>query len=400
MYRASTEGRNTQSVGLVIDRSDTAPETRSAKLIPNTFQNVRATPAISSSRNPVIDIARGLLILLMSNTHALTLTGINDKHFFYSDLWLPNGWATITFILLSGFSVAFLEGNGKADSMSQRRLYRRALNLIMIMICTNLLFSTMRYVLSGQSAGTALGGATADFFAPEEWTISAILLPTAIMLCVASYFIDKIRTHALLAFAGVLSAQFLCRILTEGSRSGEYSALFDLMFISGLGGFPIVPLLLNGLLGLTLGIVFSTDPALFKRLLCYGLLIQFTLFVASSEFMMSSSNPLIAAVHRSIGSLGFFSCIYLGAMALSKKMDSKAQGFFLTIGKYALMAFILHRVLLQGLSFTFDRLGIGAMGLEAAYALLLTSTMLGVWGVCVARDRFKFVDLKFRKLAM
>ena len=54
------------------------------------------------NRIRTIDLCRGLLFIFMMNTHALTIAGVPSSHWLFSDFWLPNGWATLVFVVLSG----------------------------------------------------------------------------------------------------------------------------------------------------------------------------------------------------------------------------------------------------------------------------------------------------------
>ena len=59
----------------------------------------RSGPPIQQ-RVSLIDVTRGLLFLLMTNTHALLLSKVSVDSFWHSAYWLPHGWATVCFILM------------------------------------------------------------------------------------------------------------------------------------------------------------------------------------------------------------------------------------------------------------------------------------------------------------
>ena len=60
------------------------------------------------NRIRTIDLCRGLLFIFMMNTHALSIAGVPPAHWLFSDFWLPNGWATLVFVVLAGYGVGFL----------------------------------------------------------------------------------------------------------------------------------------------------------------------------------------------------------------------------------------------------------------------------------------------------
>ena len=60
------------------------------------------------NRIRTIDLCRELLFIFMMSTHALSIAGVPSAHWLFSDFWLPNGWATLVFVVLAGYGVGFL----------------------------------------------------------------------------------------------------------------------------------------------------------------------------------------------------------------------------------------------------------------------------------------------------
>ena len=99
-----------------------------------------------------IDLCRGLLFVLMANTHALTIAGVEATHWLFSDLWLPSGWATQVFVVLSGFSVGFLCASRTDHAAVQASLLRRSRQIFWVMVGSNTFFAFLRIAMTG-SAG-------------------------------------------------------------------------------------------------------------------------------------------------------------------------------------------------------------------------------------------------------
>ena len=95
-------------------------------------------PSNATKRSTTIDICRALLFILMMNTHALTIAGIPKHHWLLSDCWLPNGWATAAFVVLSGFGVGYIYAGRPADGARDRAIRRRALEIILVMFGSNI----------------------------------------------------------------------------------------------------------------------------------------------------------------------------------------------------------------------------------------------------------------------
>lgn len=137
----------------------------------------------TAARNTTIDIARGLLIVLMINSHALTHAHVPATHFLYSDFWLPNGWATSLFAGVSGFAAGFLFAPRIGEPRLRQHLHHRAASLLAIMLVSNALFASSREWMYADperigSEDWWWGFATLE----TEWTISGVLMPTALPL--------------------------------------------------------------------------------------------------------------------------------------------------------------------------------------------------------------------------
>lgn len=102
------------------------------------------------NRFRTIDLCRGLLFIFMMNTHALSIAGVPSSHWLLSDLWLPNGWATLVFVVLSGYGVGFLFSTRLSIVERDVALRRRSRQILAIMLVSNTVFAALRDIVGGK----------------------------------------------------------------------------------------------------------------------------------------------------------------------------------------------------------------------------------------------------------
>lgn len=98
------------------------------------------------NRNLQIDLCRGLLFALMANTHALDLAQVAKDHWLRSDIWLPNGWATVVFVVLSGYGAGYIFSVREPDTARNRALRRRGVEILAVMLVSNFVFAALRQI--------------------------------------------------------------------------------------------------------------------------------------------------------------------------------------------------------------------------------------------------------------
>lgn len=108
------------------------------------------SPQLPKSREQFIDVTRGLLLLLMINSHALFLAGVPKSNFLHSLLWLPQGWATQCFVILSGFAIGYIYSNiHRKLADSRHRLFQRGKEILIVMFISNVIFLAINYFMKG-----------------------------------------------------------------------------------------------------------------------------------------------------------------------------------------------------------------------------------------------------------
>src|SRR5438128_12480208 len=91
-------------------------------------------------RDALIDLTRGLLFLLMTHSHALALAHVSVDSFWQSGYWLTRGWATVCFILLSGYTVGLIFTRQAIQPMTRAKMRRRRRTLTEIIFQSNVTF--------------------------------------------------------------------------------------------------------------------------------------------------------------------------------------------------------------------------------------------------------------------
>lgn len=340
-------------------------------------------------RVAAIDVCRGILFLLMLNTHALTLAGVAEESFWKSDGWIPNGWATQCFIVLSGFSIGVLFTYQEAPSKVRYRLWKRAKEVLIVMFFSNIFFLALAHVVGGTvSQLCEISWWVGLFTFDTAYSISAILIPTGLLLLAAPKLLEVAERWPKSYMLGTILMAFLIETL------GQYLARFssqhhvaDLLFLSGIGGFPVVPFLSYGIVGIGLGLSWRRDRRVAYVWLSVLGAIQAGIYVAASTNL---DIPLINLLNGLSGPAKF-ACIFLVTHVWFSGLRGIGSGVFQIVGMYALGSFILHRVFLQASALSLSGLGF-ALSSEAKYFLLVVLAFLCVWAVARLRLVFQPLD--------
>jgi hypothetical protein len=145
-------------------------------------------------RVSLIDVTRGLLFLLMTNAHALILSKVSVDSFWHSAL--PHGWATVCFILLSGYTMGFLLPWQGHQAVTRSKLLRISRDILVVMFVSNIVFLALQHVADGSQHALLhwrwwLGLLTFE----TPYSISAILLPTGVLLMLAPQLFALEEAH-------------------------------------------------------------------------------------------------------------------------------------------------------------------------------------------------------------
>lgn len=346
-----------------------------------------------------IDICRGLLFVMMVNTHALTLAGAPAAHWLHSGLWLPNGWATMVFVVLSGYGVGQIFAPRLPADVRDRALRLRGWQILGVMLASNTCFAVLRQAMAGQAGAMAAPGWWLGFFTLETpWTISGVLLPTALVVLGAPLMLRAIARRPWLVLAGLAGARLLASLLLMRLEHTPQADGWVVRFLllEGFGGFAVLPFVLNGCLGMWLGAMRHRSERLWRTALA-GLLAAQAAVYLNSWLPYSEAGRMLTL---SLGPLGKFAWMYAAAALLSRPWLAAAAQPVQQIGRYALGSFVMHRVFLQGLAAAGLAAGIGGAGPELRYVLLFSGTLLLTWSLCAVRPRLAWIDAPLRRVAM
>lgn len=353
-------------------------------------------------RSTIIDICRALLFILMMNTHALTIAGVPKNHWLLADCWLPNGWATVAFVVLSGFGVGYIYSARPADAARDRAVRRRALEIILVMFGSNIFFAALRQVAGGDAGAIASFGWWAGFLTLETpWTISGVLMPTALVLLAFPYLYHWIKRSPWAVLAVLVAARLLTDHLVRGAgTTGPDAGWLARFFLTeGFGGFPVLPFFLNGCLGIWLGMLRHRSERTWLVSMGILLALQLVLYFGNTYFR-DTLRPLGMGWLTPFGALGKFAWMFLMAYAVTLVGGRFLTGMLSLIGQHALGSFVMHRVFLQGLSILLAGAAFHAMPVEVRYSTLWIGTLFLTWGLCISRRQVVWIDTSLRRFAL
>jgi hypothetical protein len=335
------------------------------------------------SRVNYVDIVRGLFILLMASSHAAGLSEVAESSVFRSRWWLPQGWASDGFIMLSGFTVALLFEPGPSTTM---RLLRRARQLVVVMFVSNVLMVAVKYTVTGEWSALA----TPDWWLGlltlhTPYSISIVLLPIAVFLVAAP-----------LLFA--LSARW-------GPAAVVITAVSGAAVIAGLGSTAIVmrdnhlgdllwrqpallPLMSLGAIGFAMGTMWRG-----LRYRHGELVAAITLWSVACLSLPAMGGPDLHAFTSSVPHFGLVLVVGIAIDAWPRARES--LWVMSVLGSYGLFAFIAHRIAIQALVRVF-----ALAPPELRYLVSLTVGMALVVALCVLRRRVGAWDALLRTLRL
>lgn len=343
---------------------------------------------IAARRLPEIDIARALAMTLMISGHSIGLAEVGAASFFRSAAWLPRGWSVPCFLFLTGMTAAL------AYDADRRRWADGALKkiaqLAAVMFASNLIFLASKYALTGELARLRDPGVWPWLFAFRvDSTISAILLPSILVLAVIKWLCVARDRLSEVAF-GCLAAMFFVGtwvLYVSHQAVLEEGSVMRMMF-TPLGGFPVLPLMSNGVLGVALSRVIQRRACSHSR---YPRPIVF--LALASLMVLLSSLSRAAVVQVTVGSILRLGIVFVIASAIHWYAPGRFVRQLSRLGRFGLFVFILHRPIVQAVLLATSSL---APVPAARYAVLFSITMAAVSLLCAARLRYAAFDRAWR----
>ena len=359
-------------------------------------------PSHATKRSTIIDICRALLFILMMNTHALTIAGIPKHHWLLTDFWLPNGWATAAFVVLSGFGVGYIYSARKADAARDQAVRRRAREIILVMFGSNVFFAALRQAAGGAADAITTPGWWIGFLTLDTpWTISGVLMPTALVLLAFPYLFHWIKRSPWTTLAALLAARLAADYLVRaaGAAPADAGWLSRFFLTEGFGGFPVLPFFLNGCIGIWLGMLRYSRERQWLVAMALLLLLQLILYFGNTYFK-DILRPLGMAYLMPFDALGKFAWMFLMAYVVTLVGGPFLTRMLSLIGQHALGSFVMHRVFLQGLSIGLAGTAFATASVEVRYTTLWIGTLFLTWALCAGRRQVGWIDTSLRRVAL
>lgn len=324
----------------------------------------------------------------MVSTHALSLVGVPPSHWLFSDIWLPNGWATVVFVVLSGYGVGYIFSVRHPVQVRHRKLYRRVGVVLLVMVLSNLVFVFFRLMAEGDISPVRMPEWWLGFLTLEtKWTISGVLLPTALVMLCGPSLIPWIQVEpwdVLVILVGTSLAVSLLAALLQASPEASHW-LVRFMLFEGLGSFPVLPFVLNGCMGIWLGVQRHQSENLWLGCIVTLLLLQVATYLTT--FMPPGLGWTVW--RGSFGAVGKFGWVFLCASFLSQIKPQLVVNALALVGNFALSAFVMHRVFLHLFNAVLISAGLDALSVEWHYLVLCISTLSTTWGACLLHRRWQ-----------
>jgi hypothetical protein len=291
-----------------------------------------------------IDCARGLFVLLMISSHALGIAQVPADSFLQSVLWLPKGWSTAGFVMLAGFSVGVMTIRGRP--IPTRTLLVRASQLLLLMVVSNALFATGREMVYGDIGNLRDVEWFIDVMTLQrQTTISLVLLPIALGL-VSICAIQPLSRH--IAPVVLTAAIVVMNVLAWAAHDllaakAAADAATHWMFTSTIE-LHLLPQVSGATAGFALGLIWrSLADSIKIDSRVVGPVVLIALVVMA---------PIAAAAPRPVfltaDVIAQFLIILVLALSLAAlPLLTGISNLAALLGRFSLMVFILHRVLLQ-----------------------------------------------------
>ena len=379
------------------------PGRRSGSAAPWREEQLNQAPAEplrrTTARILYIDMARGLFLLLMASTHAMTLAAIPSTSALA--LWgPPRGWATTGLIMLCGFMVATLARQKEERARIRERVFRRARQILLVMLVSNAVMVGIRRLVAEESGPLfSFEWWSGVLFFGSEWSISGILLPIGLFLVVSPALVGlydrcRSRLHVVALAGGLLLFAALTWSVPALVGDGlAYHHVLDLLFGAGPGGFPVIPMIASGALGFLLGVFWQPPRERFDVKTTLGAVL---FFVAAGQLLSAAPAFLSVVVGRTLVDMSHLVLVITLALAITHwRRSPRVLRIIPLLGTYSLFTFLIHRVVEQALTITLRPYGLPS---EIVYVLCFSGGMRGLVELILWRRILPAYDRLLRAL--
>lgn len=351
-----------------------------------------------------IDLARGLLIVSMIVVHAATPCEPEIRK-IVQQLWVL-GIATTGFTMLAGYTAGVRYTLGVVSEAS--KMHRRALELLVVMFYTNLSMTLVKLYLSGEVESVVTWPWFIGLFSFQTpYNISGVLLPISIVLLLCPYIYMAERCYGRFIYI-YIGAVVLALLSPLGASNWHptnpfLEASLDLFIVEGPGGFAIIPFVGFGILGFATARVLEPHlrnpqqmggPPGARQI---GVLASWFVGVFYLIYTLREYGDQFQALYAYLKSEVMFLCVLVLAGYLhdiSRRV--RCIEMFGLLGRQALLAFVVHRVIGNGLHIILSDMS-GGYSTFAVHFLLVTAMTAFL---CAVRERVELIDCFARKLLL
>lgn len=288
-----------------------------------------------------------MLIILMTSSHSIGLSGLGSESFFNSKLWLPRGWATDGFVVLCGLTVALVWDWTRALREFKESLQRKAIQLLVVMFISNMVLLIIHHLVRHEIAAILntswwIGLLTLS----TPYSISGVLLPIAACVFMLPYLV-KVGNRTGWFVAG--SITILLNVFVHATdHLGQLGTVARPVIEFG-AGFPIIPMVTEGAIGFSAGMTWRSlvakDEAEYRT-------VRKVSFVAMMILPFASSS-ILGHIASSLAPVGRVLLLILFGLAVSPlPFLSKATEYASLLGRYSLFCFVIHRIVIQSAAVT------------------------------------------------
>lgn len=286
----------------------------------------------ATGRIQVFDQFRGLLLFWMILGHAYYLTGQPQA---FPLAYLRLGSATASFVMLTGFVIAWIYVPRPLQSKSLIGMSRRALFIFGVAYVSNLTFAIARDLALGQAS---LESWIQMAMFQQTWTISGILVATALSIIAAIALLPLVKLY------GSERLLFCATLLLIAMHCCRHLELAPVTWVDMMMGWTVFG---RSLLDLTLLSAWAFCLSAFLSNRRPGTALWAATVLVSIAIYLACRNqvtlPILCSVSRApaqfVVSMWLASLIGLWIPAVATPLG--------VLGRQSLTVFLLHRVVLQ-----------------------------------------------------
>ncbi len=195
----------------------------------------------------------------------------------------------------------------------------------------------------------------------------------------------------------LLAGRFIVALAVIGIGDSPYSQSWAARFflLEGLGMFPVLPFVLNGCLGIWLGVQRHQNLRIFRLVITTLMALQVLIYLSTLTQPLPALQPFIMTVRAG----GKFAWMLAVSHLMTTYLFRHVTGAIELLGRFALGSFILHRVFLQATEIGLHAIN-ASINPELHFLILFAGTLVMTWLVCVIRLHIGWIDALFRRLAL